>query len=153
MSIRNLPSFVLMLSLIATAGCGGSTDFGDIGKITGKVTFAGGPLATGTKVIFMQLDTGYAGFAFTDEAGDYSIEWHREGIKYDGMPVGTYKVLVSPPGGVDVEDMSADEMLDGGADKAVAAKPQFNKKYTETATSGIEFNIVAGDNVCDITLD
>lgn len=153
MSIRTFPSSVLLLSIIATAGCGGATDFGDIGAINGNVTFAGGPLAVGTKVIFMQLDTGYAGFGFTDDAGDYSIEWHREGTKYDGMPLGVYKVLVSPPGGGDVEEMSPDELLDGGADNAVPATRQFDKKYTETATSGIEFTIVAGPNVCDITLN
>jgi hypothetical protein len=135
---------------ILTTGCGG-TDFGPIGQIKGKVTFNGEKLAKGTKVIFMKMDTGYAGFGFTDEEGNYSIEWHREGKVFDGLPVGTYKVLVEPPGMVDVEALSADEMLDGGGDVAVP-EPVFDKKYTQTSTSGIEFTINAGENTCDIPL-
>jgi ABC-type amino acid transport substrate-binding protein len=133
-----------------TAGCGG-TDFGDIGQINGTVTFNGEKLAQGTKVIFMRMDTGYAGFAFTDVDGNYSIEWHRDGEKYDGLPVGTYKVLVEPPGLLDVESLSADDMLDG-ADNVAAPKIPFDKKYTQTATSGIEFTIKAGVNTCNIEL-
>jgi hypothetical protein len=133
-----------------TAGCGG-TDFGDIGQIKGKVTFNGEKLAQGTKVIFMRMDTGYAGFGFTDVEGNYSIEWHRDGREYDGLPVGTYKVLVEPPGVLDVESLSADEMLDG-ADNVAPPEIPFDKKYTQTATSGIEFTIKAGLNTCDIEL-
>lgn len=138
------------LLFMLTIGCGG-TDFGDIGQIKGKVTFNGEKLAQGTKVIFMKMDTGYAGFAFTDVEGNYSIEWHRDGKKYDGLPVGTYKVLVEPPGLIDVETLSADEMLDGADNVAVAEIP-FDRKYTQTATSGIEFTISAGENTCDIDL-
>ncbi len=142
-------AFAAVLLTVA-AGCGG-TDFGPIGQINGKVTFNGEKLAKETKVIFMKMDTGYAGFGFTDDEGNYSIEWHREGKVFDGMPVGTYKVLVEPPGMVDVEELTADQMLDGGGDVEVP-KPVFDKKYTQTATSGIEFTINAGENTCDISL-
>jgi hypothetical protein len=70
---------------------------------------------------------------------------------FDGLPIGTYKVLVEPPGTVDVESLSADEMLAGVSNEA-APEQTFDKKYTQTATSGLEFTIVAGDNVCDIPL-
>lgn len=143
-----LASAAILFTL--AAGCGG-TDFGPIGQINGKVSFNGEKLAKGTKVIFMKMDSGYAGFAFTDDDGNYSIEWHRDGKKYDGLPVGTYKVLVEPPGLIDVETLSADEMLDG-ADNVAAPEIPFDRKYTQTATSGIEFTIIAGENVCDIAL-
>jgi hypothetical protein len=143
---------VLLIALPATllAGCGG-TDFGEIGKIAGAVTLNGEKLPAKTKVIFMKMDTGYAGFGFTDEEGRYSIEWHREGKVFDGLPVGKYNVLVEPPGAIDVESLSADEMLAGVSDSAPPL-PAFDKKYTQTATSGIEFTIVAGENTCDIAL-
>jgi hypothetical protein len=52
---------------------------------------------------------------------------------------------------VDVEALSADEMLDGGGDVAVP-EAVFDKKYRQAATSGIEFTIDAGENTCDIPL-
>jgi hypothetical protein len=141
---------VLLFLLASLTGCGG-TDFGEIGKIHGTITLRGEKIAKGTKVIFMKMDAGYAGFGFTDDEGKYSIEWHREGKVYDGLPVGTYKVLVEPPGTIDVEAMSADEMLAGVSNEAPPA-PAFDKKYTQTSTSGIEFTIKGGDNSCDIPL-
>lgn len=146
----NLRLIVLLFLLASSTGCGG-TDFGEIGKIHGKITLRGEKIAKGTKVIFMKMDTGYAGFGFTDDEGKYSIEWHREGKVYDGLPVGTYKVLVEPPGTIDVEAMSADEMLAGVSNEAPPT-PAFDKKYTQTSTSGIEFTIKGGDNSCDIPL-
>jgi hypothetical protein len=150
MSARVVSFVWCLLLLTSLPGCGG-TDFGEIGKISGTVTLNGEKIATGTKVIFMKMDTGYAGFGFTNEDGKYSIEWYREGKVFDGLPIGTYNVLVEPPGTVDVESLSADEMLAGVGNDA-AAVPAFDKKYTQTATSGLEFTIVAGDNVCDIPL-
>lgn len=149
----NIRVSTLVLSwclLLWNVGCGG-TDFGEIGKITGKITHKGEKIAKGTKVIFMRMDTGYAGFAFTDDEGKYSIQWHRDDKVFDGLPVGTYKVLVEPPGAIDVEEMSADEMLAGVSNSAPPA-PAFDKKYTQTATSGIEFTIKSGENTCDIPL-
>lgn len=141
-----------LLAMFAFLGCGGGTDFGDIGQITGKITYKGEVVDAGTKVIFMKMDTGYAGYAFTDEEGNYQIEWRREGKTYDGLPVGTYKALVEPPGTIDVEELTAEEMLEG-KDNVAPPKPQFNKKYTQTATSGLEYTIVAGENKIDIALD
>jgi hypothetical protein len=150
MSARIVSLVWCLLLLTSLPGCGG-TDFGEIGKISGTITLNGETIPTGTKVIFMKMDTGYAGFGFTNEDGKYSIEWHREGKVFDGLPIGTYNVLVEPPGTVDVESLSADEMLAGVGNDA-APGPAFDKKYTQTATSGLEFTIVAGDNVCDIPL-
>jgi len=150
MSVRMVSFVGFLLLLTSLPGCGG-TDFGEIGEISGTITLNGEKIATGTKVIFMKMDTGYAGFGFTKEEGKYSIEWHREGKVFDGLPIGTYNVLVEPPGTVDVESLSADEMLAGVSNEAAPA-PTFDKKYTQLATSGLEFTIVAGDNVCDIPL-
>ena len=142
-------TFVLF-SLVLCIGCGG-TDFGEIGKITGVITHKGEKIAKGTKVIFMKMDTGYAGFGFTNEEGRYSIEWHRDDKVFNGLPVGTYQVLVEPPGTIDVESLSADQMLAGVSNSAPPAAA-FDKKYAQTATSGIEFTIKGGENTCDILL-
>ena len=152
MNIRLFSIVLLFAAVSFVSGCGG-TDFGEMGSVKGKVTFKGEKIAPETKVIFMQMDKGYAGFGFTDADGNYSIEWHREGTKFDGLPVGNYKVLVQPPGAIDVEELSADEILDGADKKIAEQKPVFDPKYTQTATSGIEFTIAAGENTCDIALD
>ncbi|MEP3481175.1 MAG: carboxypeptidase-like regulatory domain-containing protein [Fuerstiella sp.] len=151
MLTRLLTVSLLSVAMFASAGCGG-TDFGEIGQITGKITFRGEVVETGTKVIFMKMDKGYAGYAFTDAEGKYKIEWRRDGSTYDGLPVGSYSVLVEPPGAIDVEELSAEEMLDG-KDNVAPVKPQFDKKYTQTATSGLKYDVVAGENMIDITLD
>lgn len=151
MHTRLFATTTLALAMFASAGCGG-TDFGDIGQVKGKITYKGEIVEAGTKVIFMKMDKGYAGFAFTDAEGNYQLEWRREGTVYDGLPVGTYKVLVEPPGMVDLEELSAEDMLDG-KDNVAPVKPKFNKKYTQTSTSGLEYDIVVGENVIDISLD
>ena len=150
MNTRVLTLAVVLFSLVLCVGCGG-TDFGEIGKITGKITHKGETVVKGTKVIFMRMDTGYAGFGFTDDEGKYSIEWHRDDKVFNGLPVGTYQVLVEPPGTIDVESLSADQMLAGVCNSAPPAAA-FDKKYAQTATSGIEFTIKGGENTCDILL-
>lgn len=141
------------LVLVSIVGCGGATDFGEIGKINGTITHQGKTVPSGTKVIFMMMETGYAGYAFTGEDGTYSVAWRREGETYNGLPVGTYKVLVEPPGIVDIEELSAEEMLEGKDNAIAPPTVTFDKKYTQTSTSGLEFTIVAGENIVDIALD
>lgn len=148
---KRLPIFAIF-ALTIMAGCGGATDFGPIGQITGNITFNGDVVTENTQVVFMQAEKGYAGYGMTDADGNYSIEWRREGTTFDGLPAGTYKVMVQPPPAVDLEDLSADEMLDGGGDVKISIR-QFDSKYTRTESSGLAYDIVEGPNVCNIELD
>ena len=90
----------------------------------------GKPLATGTQLLFMQMEKGYAAFAHTDDKGTYELKWMREGSTRTEVPVGDYKILVQPPEVKDVEELSADEMLDGGAEDIQPAEPDFPKKVS-----------------------
>ncbi len=110
----------------------------------------GQALPDGTKLIFMQPTNGYAGFGFTDAEGAYNIQWRRSGANYDGLPVGTYQVMLVPAGTADVDEMSADEMLDGGP--APAPKASLPIKYLRATTSGLEYTITEGENTIDIDL-
>lgn len=149
MKTRNYLSVILVLSvLMLTIGCGG-TDFGPIGAIKGKLTFRSKKVPEGTKVIFMNSEVGHTGFGLTDAEGNYSIEWRREGKTYDGLPVGTYGVMIVAAEFVDVDEMSADEMLEGGpgnTPKRISIPP----KYMRVSTSGLEFTINNGENEIDI---
>src|SRR5690606_33479870 len=104
---------VLAALCLMMAGCGGN-EFGPMGAIAGKLTLDGTPLPAGTKVIFMEPASGYTGFGITDDAGNYRIEWRRSGTTYDGLPVGTYQVLLVPAGAIDIDAVSAEDMLAGG---------------------------------------
>src|SRR5690349_16731896 len=84
--------FVAMMILFAVAGCGGH-DYGPTGKITGKLTMAGKPLAAGTAVSFMQMEKGFLAFGLTDAEGKFEVESWNGGA----MPVGKYKVMIAPP--------------------------------------------------------
>lgn len=150
MSLNSHITLCFVLTACLTVGCGG-TDFGPMGQVSGKVTLNGATVAQGTQLVFMQMEKGYAGFGMTDAEGKYTLEWRREGKYFDGLPVGVYKVMIQPPVAVDVEELDADAMLAGGGDVAVT-KPEFDRKYRQTATSGLEFTITEGANTCDIDL-
>ncbi len=130
------------------SGCGGN-EFGPMGSIKGKLTLDGQPLAAGTKVIFMQPTQGYSGFGITDEAGDYTIEWRRSGTTYDSMPIGKYEVMLVPAGTVDVDEMSAEEMLAGGP-KPAPKSAAIPAKFLRASTSGLAYDVVAGENIINI---
>lgn len=144
-------SAVVLVSvlLFGLTGCGGSK-FGPIGSVSGKLTMDGETLPKGTKVIFMHPLEGHAGFSFTDSEGNYAIEWRREGKTFDGLPVGNYQVMLVPAGTVDIDDMTADEMLAGGPPPA--PKMTFPQRFTRGATSGLVFDIVEGENKIDIKI-
>ena len=140
---------ILLLGATMLVGCG--TNFGPMGAIYGKLTLNGEVQPEGTKVIFMHPTNGHAGFGLTDASGNYRIEWRKEGNSFDGLPVGNYQVMIVPADSVDVEDLSADEMLDGGA-STEKLKSVIPAKYMRAATSGLEYDIVEGENIVDLEL-
>lgn len=129
-------------------GCGGN-DFGPMGSVTGKLTLDGETLPAGTKVIFTEPTNGYTGFGITDDAGMYRIEWRRSGETYDGLPVGNYQVMLVPADAVDIDEVSADEMLAGGP-----ARPRGGSslppKFLRATTSGLAYDVTEGENVINI---
>ena len=151
MRTRNYMSGLLVLALmLVTIGCGG-TDFGPIGSIKGKLTLKSKPVPEGTKVIFMDSEIGHTGFGLTEPDGSYSIEWRREGKTYDGLPVGTYGVMVVAAEFEDVDELSADEMLDGGP-SAMPKRISIPPKYMRVTTSGLQYTITEGENEIDIEI-
>ena len=82
----------------------------------------------------------------------YKIEWRKERRTFDGLPVGTYQVMIVPADHIAVDDLSADEMLDGGANARINKKSSIPRKYLRAATSGLEYEIQEGENLIDIDL-
>jgi hypothetical protein len=145
---------ILMLSIAGAAllfvGCGGDVDYGPTGTIKGKLTLEGKPLPAGSSAVFMEPKAGYLAFGLTDAEGNYTVNTWNDG----NMPVGTYRVMVHPPGPAnDSEKASAEEIMAHPEKfKAVPIKTDIPKKYRETATSGLSFEIKKGENVIDIDL-
>ncbi|QDV27672.1 hypothetical protein [Aureliella helgolandensis] len=146
---RLATSLLLFAALIPMIpGCGGN-DFGPIGSIAGKLTLDGNTLPAGTKVIFTQPTKGYTGFSLTNEAGEYRIEWRRSGKTFDGMPVGNYQVMLVPEGAIDIDEVSAEDMLAGGPkpNKPQVAIPP---RFLRATTSGLSFDVAEGENTINI---
>jgi hypothetical protein len=150
--MNRLNSFFLPLLLLclAAAGCGDDR-FGPTGTVSGRLLKDGQPLSAGTKVVFMQVDQGYAGFGETDAQGNFRITSFNEG----NMPVGRYQVMIQPASlGVDPDSVSAEDLLDRPEQfQQPSTANEFDFKYRQTSTSGLAYDVERGENVFEISLD
>lgn len=143
-----LGAALLVLSIM---GCGGH-DFGPTGKITGKLTMAGKPLAAGTAVSFMQMEKGFLAFGLTDAEGKFEVKSWNNGA----MPVGKYKVMLAPAAAQPARDpktISAEEAFENPELLDPTSNTDFPKKYRDTSTSGLEYDIKEGPNDIQIDLE
>ncbi|QEG20222.1 hypothetical protein [Mariniblastus fucicola] len=143
-------TLAILGTLLVMAGCGGK-DFGPTGSISGTLSMDEQPLPEGTKLIFMHPSEGHAGFGFTDASGQFSIEWRRGGKNRDSMPVGVYEVMIVESSAVDVEQMSADEMLEGNLPEPTRTT-RIPAKYLRASTSGLSYEVKEGENNFDIKI-
>ncbi|MDZ4686120.1 MAG: hypothetical protein SH850_13715 [Planctomycetaceae bacterium] len=143
-AVRHLAVAVLNL---CTIGCGG-VDYGPTGKITGRLTMDGKPLAAGTAVSFMQMEKGFLAFGMTDADGKFEVDSFNSG----DMPAGVYKVMIAPPAAPAPKDVSAEEAFENPELRDPTVKVEFPKKYRDTNTSGLEYEVKAGANDFPIDL-
>jgi len=141
--------FVGLLA-VSVIGCGGY-NYGPTGKITGRLTFQGKPLATGTAVSFMQMEKGFLAFGLTDADGKFTVKSWNNG----DMPVGKYKVMLAPSTTATPapeKPVSAEEAFDKPELVDPPVSVDFPKKYRDTTTSGLEFEVKSGSNEFEIDL-
>ena len=138
---------VLCFTVVLT-GCGGH-DFGPTGKISGRLTLEGKPMAPGHAVSFMQPEKGFLAFGFTDAEGNFSVGSWNEG----DMPVGKYSVMIAPPAATaPAVAPTADEAFENPELVDPKLSSVFPVKYRDITTSGLEFDVVAGDNKFEVEL-
>lgn len=121
---------------MAIAGCGGGKDAQPTGRVSGKVTVQGQPVAKGTVTLEMK-GGGAAASAAVGADGSFTVA--------EPLAVGTYTVSVAPP-----EPSPDDAPTPGGA--AIAAKTNIPQKYRSSSTSDLTAEVKAGDNP-PLTLD
>ncbi len=140
-------SFIVVLFCALLAGCS-DDPYGPTGKVTGKLTLDGKPLAAGHAVSFMQMEQGFLAYGITDAEGNFEVKSWNAGA----MPVGKYHVMIAPPGGdADTSSLSAEERFEQGQASG-REKPTFPGRYRETTTSGLQYDIAEGENHFDIDL-
>ncbi|MCL4205225.1 MAG: hypothetical protein KJ000_22305 [Pirellulaceae bacterium] len=140
----------LVLGCLIATGCV-RDDFGPTGTVAGTLRKNGQPLSAGTKVVFMQVDQGYASFGETDAQGKFRITSFNRGE----LPVGNYQVMIQPASlGVDPDRVSAEDLLDRPQEfQQPSTAHEFDFKYRQTSTSGLAFDVKEGHNEFEIVID
>ena len=127
------PALVLGLAVCVgwCLGCGAGQP--PTGKLAGKVTLQGKPLASGT-VTLVNTDSGIGASSQLDASGGYRI---------DSVRTGEYQVAIQPPPAPSPEAMAE------GAKMEPSAIPD---KYQDPQASGLKVTVGKGDNTSDFDL-
>src|SRR5262245_15890701 len=137
MKCRSFVAPALVVALGALAGC--SRGGRPVGHVSGVVTYAGKPVPTGT-VMFVPVESGPPAYGDIGPDGRYELSTYCPG---DGAVVGAHKVMIT-----------ALEQLPPALANNQNRLPQMlvPPKYGDTKTSGLSFEVKAGDNTLDILL-
>ena len=85
-----IPSFVLVLLLVVSVGCGPKAPY-DLVRVEGVVTYAGKPLPKNFRLTFLSADGKRPSAATTQDDGKF-IAYHT--LQEDGVPKGKCQVTV-----------------------------------------------------------
>jgi hypothetical protein len=139
--MKRFPACALCVLFAALAlglsGCG--DDRIKTVPVKGTVTYKGKPVPNGT-VMFTPLAGGPTATGELHKNGTYTLTTYKHG---DGAAVGQYKVVV-----VAMEDTS-NRLPE---DRNPLPPPIVPDKYTSIATTDLQADVRAGDNVCDFEL-
>lgn len=133
---------VLAMCVTAVSGCGGEGVDGPSGTVTGKVTSKAGTIPEGTTIVFTP-DKGNGIPAGATIASDGTFKLRRKD-SFE-LPIGIYKVSISPP---EPKQMSDEEAMRASI-KGKVMNPEHKsipKKYRDPATSGETFEVKKGEN-------
>ncbi|WP_373649099.1 hypothetical protein [Schlesneria sp. DSM 10557] len=137
--LREIGCAGIVLTLLITSGCGGGSKR-EYATIAGTVSIGDEPIPGG-RVIFDHVE-GPIASANIDEEGNYKAR----------VVVGLQKIAI------DYHD-DPDEKEVGGSvtgirtEEIVPGKSLVPKKYTASKTSGLEFEVLSGENIYDIRLN
>jgi len=142
-------TLTFMCAAFLLSGCtGGSTADYQGAKVSGKVTLDGSPVTDASITFKPAVDGGTAAFGKTNDEGIYTLNSTSAKV---GVTPGKYKVVITkyekigpdPAAAVSEDDPAYD-----GATNAPAPKPKslIPEKYSKAESSGLEADVVEGDN-------
>jgi hypothetical protein len=126
------------LCALTIAGCGsaGDRDAGPSGAVSGTVTFEGQPVTEGS-VQFYSEEAGSGGTGSLDQTGRFTIT--------EPIPVGTYKVSITPP----EEPAPESETGEFAVPKEYSNIPE---SYRSELTTSLTADVTKGDNTVEFDL-
>ena len=136
--MKRWPAVLLGILAIWMVGCGKDKM---IGRVFGKVTFQGQPVSEGL-ILFVDREQGIHMSAKIGPDGSYELKLAED----YGLPVGTYRVLVTPP------------LIEGSEIGPLGPRPKtviydnLPTKYRNQQTSGLSLTVKEGDNQFDIDM-
>ncbi|MCC6507921.1 MAG: carboxypeptidase regulatory-like domain-containing protein [Pirellulaceae bacterium] len=120
-----------LLTCLSMLGCSGP-EHPDVGRVSGKVTLDGQPLAEAT--VMFQPSTGRASMATTDSDGNYTLSYIDQ---VSGAIIGSHKVIIRTE-------------IPGEDGQPPVAKEKLPKKYHDR--SELTADVKAGSNTFDFEL-
>jgi hypothetical protein len=121
--------------IIVLTGCAKTTQES---QVSGHVTLDGKRIGPGT-VVFSPVDSGKPATGSIESDGSYLMKTSRD----DGLAAGRYRVAVS------IREMPQNVQR---GDRPPPGKLLIPEKYEQSTTSGLEYEVVPGDNTIDIEL-
>jgi uncharacterized protein YfaS (alpha-2-macroglobulin family) len=140
--MRQLAYSGAFLTAVVLAGCGAAAGGSGNGKVKGKVTHNGTPVA-GARVMFLDGASTTGPAAITDDGGEYALV----GLKPADYKVVVYK-LVAKKGAVLPEDMDLEQIEASGM--GGHALP---KKYSTPTSTTLVVTVKGGSNDGDLKLE
>ena len=143
---------VLAVAALAVIGCGSR----GLGKVNGKVTVGGAPVAGGTIMFYPSEGPGAVGAIAQD--GTYSLTTHKPG---DGAKIGSHKVAIHAtsvgPGTMEAPKSLEDELRGFPNQTAKVLVPGkvtwlVPEKYSTADQSPLTAEVKAGQNTIDFEI-
>ncbi len=129
---------VALLALLA--GCGPKEQ---LSPVTGRVTYAGQPVANAS-IVFQQSETGIHVAAELDDQGEYRVVTAQGA----GLPTGNYTIAIVPKSFEEAGPVDPRLSAPGNA----PARYDIPEHFRSARSSGLQFQVTEGANRFDIDL-
>lgn len=138
--------FVLVAALLTIVSCGCGSDAPKTVPVTGKVTYNGQPVTSGT-IMLVPQDSGYGATGQIQKDGTFELTSFKPG---DGAAPGNYSVTVQV-----FPEMGAGAPAVGlpGAEFGEGKKPPIPMHYMDPATTTLRAIINDGETELDLKLE
>ncbi len=152
---RRVRLIVLMVLITVFNGCGGGggRDYkiraDQQATITGSVKFGDKNVPLNSQVTFFNSEQGIAAVGFADANGKFTI---KPAEKETGLPAGTYQVTITPPPPPPMTEEQYKKMEANAMAMPDITYKELPKKFYNSMTSGLVFEVKPGPNTFDIDL-